>query len=64
VLDRWRTWRARRRREAFVERVTQLLILGSGYDVKTAAQEEFFRVEAREAIARALGKKDGDDGRR
>jgi len=39
--------------------VAQRLIWESGYDVKTAAEVESFRAEARQVIASALHKEDG-----
>jgi len=59
VLSRWRRWRARRLDEALIKQVAQRLIWESGYDVKTAAEVESFRAEARQVIASALHKEDG-----
>lgn len=51
MRERWRAWRALRRRAARVERVTQALITESGYDVKFPAQEAWFREHAEQLVA-------------
>jgi len=63
VRDRWRQWRAARRRTARVERITQGLITASGYDVKFPRQEAFFREHAEQIVAtEERAERDGSDG--
>jgi len=66
VRERWRRRRASRYRAALVERVTQRLIMASGYDVKFPAQEAFFREHAEQIVAteerQAIDAVEGGDG--
>ncbi len=51
MRERWRQWRAARRRAARVERITQGLITASGYDVKFPGHEAWFREHAEQIVA-------------